>query len=124
MIMKTTLATTMALTLAVPALAHEHKPTKPGMDHGMMMNDPSNPYRKAEMDMHMKMMSAKAGDASEKWTRKMIEHHRGAIAMSRVALAQAQDAETTRMAQMTIDMQKKDIGELQGWLRSHGKPAQ
>ena len=127
MILKTTLATTMALTLAVPALAHEHKPTKPGMagmDHGMMMNDPSNPYGKVEMEMHMKMMGAKAGDASEKWTRKMIEHHRGAIAMSRVALAQAQDAETTRMAQMTIDMQEKDIGELQGWLRSHGKPAQ
>ena len=54
----------------------------------------------------------------------MLEHHRGAIAMSRVALAQAQNAETKRMAQMTIDMQKKDIGELQGWLRSHGKPAQ
>ena len=62
MILKTTLAATMALTLAVPALAHEHKPTKPGMagmDHGMMMNDPSNPYGKAEMDMHMKMMGAK-----------------------------------------------------------------
>lgn len=42
----------------------------------------------------------------------MIEHHRGAIAMSRVALAQATDADTKRMAQMTIDMQEKDIGEL------------
>ena len=127
--MKLTLTMTAlaALTLAGPVLAHEHKPVKPGMagmDHGMMMNDPSNPYAKSEMDMHMKMMAAKAGDASEKWTRKMIEHHRGAIGMSRVALAQASDAETKRMAQMTIDMQEKDIAELQGWLRSHGKPAQ
>ena len=128
-----TIAAIAALALATPALAHEHKHAKPakpamsgmaGMDHSMMMNDPSNPYAKSEMDMHMKMMMAKTGDASEKWTRKMIEHHRGAIAMSRVALAQASDADTKRMAQMTIDMQEKDIGELQSWLRSHGKPAQ
>jgi uncharacterized protein (DUF305 family) len=128
-----TIAAIAALALATPALAHEHKHAKPakpamsgmeGMDHSMMMNDPSNPYAKSEMDMHMKMMMAKTGDASEKWTRKMIEHHRGAIAMSRVALAQASDADTKRMAQMTIDMQEKDIGELQGWLRRHGKPAQ
>ncbi|WP_295638281.1 DUF305 domain-containing protein [Novosphingobium sp.] len=122
-----TMATLATLALTSPALAHQHKPMKPGMagmDHGMMMNDPSNPYAKSEMDMHMRMMAAKAGDVSEKWTRKMIEHHRGAIAMSRVALAQASDADTKRMAQMTIDMQEKDIAELQGWLRSHGKPAQ
>ena len=136
--MKHTLTTAAiaAFALATPALAHQHKHAKPakpamsgmagmaGMDHSMMMNDPSNPYAKSEMDMHMTMMMAKTGDASEKWTRKMIEHHRGAIAMSRVALAQASDADTKRMAQMTIDMQEKDIGELQGWLRSHGKPAQ
>ncbi|BCA59840.1 DUF305 domain-containing protein [Sphingomonas sp. HMP6] len=133
--MKHTLTTAAiaAFALATPALAHEHKHAKlvkpamtgmAGMDHSMMMNDPSNPYAKSEMDMHMKMMMAKAGDASEKWTRKMIEHHRGAIAMSRVALAQATDADTKRMAQMTIEMQEKDIGELQGWLSSHGKPVQ
>lgn len=68
--------------------------------------------------------AAKAGDVSEKWTRKMIEHHRGAVTMSRVALAKASDADTKRMAQLTIDMQEKDIAELQGWLRRHGKPAQ
>ncbi|MBY0520615.1 MAG: DUF305 domain-containing protein [Sphingomonas sp.] len=128
-----TMAAIAAFAVATPALAHEHKHAKPakpamsgmaGMDHSMMMNDPSNPYAKSEMDMHMTMMMAKAGDASEKWTRKMIEHHRGAIAMSRVALAQATDADTKRLAQMTIDMQEKDIGELQRWLSSHGKPAQ
>lgn len=89
-----------------------------------MMNDPSNPYAKAEMDMHMKMMAAKAGDASEKWTRKMIEHHRGAIAMSRVALTTATDEQTRQMAQMAIDMQGKDVAELQAWLKSHDKPPQ
>ena len=54
----------------------------------------------------------------------MIEHHRGAIAMSRVAVREARDAETKRMAQMTITKQEKDIAELQAWLRKHGKRPQ
>ncbi len=95
-----------------------------GMDHSKMMNDPGNPYAASEMDMHQKMMAAKQGDASEMWTRKMIEHHRGAVTMSRVALRDAKDADTKRMAQMTITKQEKDIAELQGWLKSHGKRAQ
>ncbi|MFC3582204.1 DUF305 domain-containing protein [Sphingomonas hylomeconis] len=95
-----------------------------GMDHSKMMNDPGNPYAASEMDMHQKMMAAKQGDASEMWTRKMIEHHRGAVTMSRVALRDAKDADTKRMAQMTITKQEKDIAELQGWLKSHGERAQ
>ena len=121
---KTLVVAVFALAAASPALAHDA--AKPGAKPmaGMMMNDPNNPYQAAEMDMHHKMMAAKVGDASEKWTRKMIEHHRGAVAMSRVALARAGDAETRRMAQKTIDMQEKEIAELQAWLRSHGKATQ
>jgi uncharacterized protein (DUF305 family) len=119
-----------ATLLAGPALAQQ---SGMGMGNGnmagmagskMMMNDPSNPYSSAEMDMHMKMMAAKQGDASEMWTRKMIEHHRGAIAMSKVALREAKDAETRQMAAMNITMQENDITKLQGWLRKHGKSAQ
>ncbi|RZM08032.1 MAG: DUF305 domain-containing protein, partial [Sphingomonas sp.] len=53
-----------------------------------------------------------------------IEHHRGAITMSRVAVRDAKDAETRQMAQMTITKQEKDIAELQAWLRKHGKRPQ
>lgn len=103
------------------------------MDHsqmgGMNGGDMSkmmagNPYGQAEMDMHQKMMAAKQGDAAEMWTRKMIEHHRGAIAMSRVAVRDAKDAQTRQMAQMTITTQEKDIAELQAWLSKHGKRSQ
>jgi uncharacterized protein (DUF305 family) len=44
--------------------------------------------------------------------------------MSRVALRDAGDSETKRMAQMTITMQEQDIAKLQGWLRKHGKRPQ
>ncbi|MBI0476957.1 DUF305 domain-containing protein [Sphingomonas sp. MA1305] len=118
--------------IATPALAQQGGGMQ-GMDHGSMQgmnhDDMSrmmagNPYGQAEMDMHQKMMAAKQGDAAEMWTRKMIEHHRGAIAMSRVAVREASDAETKRMAQMTITKQEKDIAELQAWLRKHGKRPQ
>lgn len=118
--------------IATPALAQQSGGMQ-GMDHsqmgGMSQNEMSkmmagNPYGQAEMDMHQKMMAAKQGDAAEMWTRKMIEHHRGAVAMSRVAVRDAKDAQTRQMAQMTITKQEKDIAELQAWLSKHGKRAQ
>lgn len=117
--------------VATPALAQQSG--MQGMDHSQMggMNHAAmakmmagNPYGQAEMDMHAKMMAAEEGDAAEMWTRKMIEHHRGAIAMSRVAVRDAKDAQIREMAQMTITKQEKDIAELQAWLRKHGKRPQ
>lgn len=112
----------IAVVVALPALAQQAD--MPAMDEGKMpmmdhakpmaiMNDPANPYSAAEMDMHRKMMMAKAGQPSELRTRKMIEHHRGAIAMSRVALAQATDPQTRRMARMTIIAQGREITQMQ-----------
>ena len=106
-----------------PAMDH----SKMAMEHSdmmAMMNNPANPYGATEMDMHKKMMMAKAGLPSELWTRKMIEHHRGAIAMSRVALEKATDKQSRIMAQMTITTQTREIAKMQAWLKSHGKPAQ
>lgn len=121
-----------ATLLAAPALAQQggmpgmQHGNMPGMNHDDMMKKmmAGNPYGHAEMDMHQKMMAAKQGDAAEMWTRKMIEHHRGAVAMSRVALRDAKDAETRRMAQMTITKQEREITELQSWLHKKGKRAQ
>lgn len=146
--MKTIILAAAAFAIASPAFAQETtmppmdhnkaavpgQPSPPVMDHSSMpmkhgemmamMNDPANPYGAAEMDMHREMMMAKAGLPSELWTRKMIEHHRGAVAMSRVALEKATDKQTRNMAQMTITAQTREITKMQAWLKSHGKPAQ
>ena len=146
--MKMIILAATALAITAPALAQQTE--MPPMDHSKMsppvqqqapamdrskmpmeqsdmmamMNDPANPYGAAEMDMHKKMMMAKAGLPSELWTRKMIEHHRGAIAMSRVALEKATDKQSRVMAQMTITTQTREIAKMQAWLKSHGKTAQ
>lgn len=129
--MRTLIISSAVMLAATPALAQQGG--MQGMDHSQMggMNHADmgkmmsgNPYAQAEMDMHQKMMAAKEGDAAEMWTRKMIEHHRGAIAMSRVAVRDAKDAQTREMAQMTITKQEKDIAELQALLRKHGKRPQ
>ena len=112
---------------AMPPMDHSKMQ---GMDHSkmggmgeMMKNTPGNPYAEAGMAMHHKMMVVGA-DASETWTRQMIEHHRGAIAMSKIAVAQASDKEVRTMAQKVVTMQEKEVASLQSWLKRHGKTAQ
>lgn len=120
---------------AMPAMDHGKMQM---MDHGgmegadrgrmggmgaMMKNTPANPYAEAGMAMHHKMMVVGA-DASETWARQMIEHHRGAIAMAKIAVAQAKDKELRAMAENAIIMQEKDVASLQSWLKRHGKAAQ
>ena len=89
-----------------------------------MTADPSNPYMASETDMHDKMMAAKGADAAEMWTRKMIEHHKGALSMSEVALKETDDAMVREMAQKTIDTQTKEIADLQKMLTDEGRAAQ
>ena len=96
-----------------------------GMDHSKMMQPtPANPYGPDMMKMNEKMMSAMGAEATETWVRKMVEHHRGGIAMSRIVLRETKDPKVRQMATKTIAEQTREIGELNAWLRAHGKSAQ
>ena len=117
----------LALTAtAASAQMQDHAGMNHGqMNHGQMMQaTPTNPYPPAEMAMHEKMMAAKGADATETWVRKMIEHHRGGIAMSQIVLRDTKDAQVRAMATKTVAMQQKEVGELNAWLRAHGKSPQ
>lgn len=110
---------------AAPAIAQMQSMDHSGMNHGQMMQPtPANPYPPSEMQMHQKMMSAMGADATETWVRKMVEHHRGGIAMSQIVLRETKDAKVRQMATKTIAEQNKEVGELNAWLRAHGKAAQ
>ena len=101
------------------------------MDHSqmhdmaaMMKNTTANPYAEDSMAMHKAMMAAMGSDAAETWTRKMIEHHRGAIAMSKTAMTKVTNKQTLAMARKGSAAQTKEIAELQMWLKQNGKSAQ
>lgn len=82
-----------------------------------MPMDPNSPYASAEAQMRDRMMAAVGIEASDTWVKKMIEHHRGAVEMTDVLLAQASSGPIVEMARKTRDKQQKDIAELEKLLR-------
>jgi uncharacterized protein (DUF305 family) len=126
--LKTGIVVTAAISIhGAPLLAQTsgHQGKQGMMQHGMMMkNTPANPYAEAEMRMSHKMMEAAGSDATETWMRKMIEHHRGAIEMSKILLAKSSDAQAKAQAQKAITEQERSIAELQDWLKRQGKRPQ
>ena len=81
----------------------------------------SSPFMAAEQQMKARMAAAVGSSAEHTWAAKMREHHRGAIEMTEPHLGQFQDAELRQMAQRTVEMQRKDIAELEKWLQGHGE---
>ena len=87
-------------------------------DMNAMMADPNNPFAQSEMAMDQAMTAAVGVNAADSWTRKMIEHHRGAVEMSRIVLPQNPTADVAKMAQDTIDKQGKEITDLEKLIAS------
>ncbi|MFC5387911.1 DUF305 domain-containing protein [Brevundimonas bullata] len=83
------------------------------------MAGPQTPYTASEQQMHQAMMQAHGADPQETFALKMIEHHRGAIAMSEVLMQQNPDPELRQMAEKTMTMQRQEITELEQWVTRH-----
>jgi uncharacterized protein (DUF305 family) len=81
-------------------------------DMNAMMAD-SGPFADAEMKMDQAMTAAVGINAADSWVRKMIEHHKGAIDMSRILLAQNVTGHVADMAQQTIDKQTAEVAALE-----------
>lgn len=90
----------------------------------MAVNDPSNPFAQSEMDMHDRMMAARGTDVSETWARKMIEHHRGAVAMSEILLQQDPNSRFAPMARTTVEEQTAEIQRLEQMIQNAGAATQ
>lgn len=72
-------------------------------------------FAASEAEMHTGMANASGATVDEAYIAKMIEHHRGAVAMADVALAQSRDPEIRRMAQVVKDSQTREIAEMRAW---------
>jgi uncharacterized protein (DUF305 family) len=81
-------------------------------DMNAMMAD-SGPFADAEMKMDQAMTAAVGANAADSWVRKMIEHHKGAIEMSRILLAQNVTGHVAGMAQQTIEKQTAEVAALE-----------
>lgn len=105
----------VALVSTLAACSGSDEPANEAVANDMntMMADPNNPFAQAEMAMDKAMMAAVGVNAADSWVRKMIEHHRGAVEMSRIVLAQSPTADVAKMAQDTIDKQGKEITDLE-----------
>ena len=77
-------------------------------------------YRPAMMEMHQKMMAASGSDVSETYMRKMVEHHKGAVAMSDVALATGVTGTMREQVRKTRSENDKDAKMVEAMLR--GEP--
>lgn len=87
-----------------------------------MMNNPANPFAQSEMTMQQGMMAAVGADVSDTWAKMMIEHHKGAIAMSEIVLQNNPRAAVRSMAQDVITKQGKEVDELTKLLRAGAAP--
>ena len=105
----------MALVTSLSACGESSEPAENVVanDMNMMAANLNNPFAQSEMAMDKAMMAAVGVNAVDSWVRKMIEHHRGAVDMSRIVLTQNPTADVAKMAQMTIDMQGKEITDLE-----------
>ncbi|MDQ8029801.1 MAG: DUF305 domain-containing protein [Brevundimonas sp.] len=72
-------------------------------------------FATSEAAMRAGMATASGETVDEAYIAKMIEHHRGAVAMADVALAQSTDPEIRRMAQAVRDVQTREIAEMRAW---------
>ncbi|ESY12820.1 MULTISPECIES: DUF305 domain-containing protein [unclassified Mesorhizobium] len=101
---------------SVPAQSEEMK-----HDMGAMgAQGPSTDGYKAAMDkMHTDMMIEYSGNADVDFVRGMIPHHRGAIDMAKVELANGNDPEIRKLAEDVIAAQEAEIAKMQAWLTAH-----
>ena len=72
-------------------------------------------FAASEAAMHAGMARASGQTVDEAYIAKMIEHHRGAVAMAEVALRESRDPEVRRMAQVVVDTQTREIAEMRAW---------
>ncbi len=80
-------------------------------------------YEASEMEMHSAMMAAGGATASEAYLTKMLAHHKGAVAMSDIALANGATGAVRTQIEETRDEQMAEVAMVEAMLRGEPMPA-
>ena len=87
---------------------------------GVADPDSAKLYEAAMTDMHTEMMAASGASPSETYLAKMLAHHRGAVAMSDIALANGANGAVRKQIEETRAEQLKEVAMVDAMLR--GEP--
>lgn len=82
-------------------------------------NSAQTAYAAANATMHQGMAKIDA-DPDVAFMQGMVAHHKGAVAMSEVALKYGKDAKVRDLANRIIKAQAGEIAEMEAWLAEHG----
>ena len=123
---RSTLLAVLTATTLLAACDRSPSPPPAGNEATASMNDGgdaavANPFAADERAMSEAMMKTAGADISDTWVKTMIEHHRGAISMSKTVLAQSPPAEVRKMAETIIAKQTAENVKLTGLLS--GRPS-
>lgn len=86
------------------------------------LNESQRAYAAVNVEMH-KGMAAIDANPDVAFMEGMIAHHKGAVAMSEVALKYGKDAKVRDLANRIIKAQAGEIAEMEAWLKEKGKDA-
>ncbi|GEP00950.1 CopM family metallochaperone [Methylobacterium haplocladii] len=106
-------ALTAAVALAEGGHHHDH-----AMPEAKTTDTPATKaFREADAQMHKDMAIRYSNDVDLDFVRGMIPHHRGAVAMAKVALAHSQNPEIRRLAEKIVKAQDVEIAQMQDFLK-------
>jgi uncharacterized protein (DUF305 family) len=89
---------------------------------GASQSEATKAYSAAVEKMHDPMMKGiQDPDADVAFVKGMIPHHQSAIDMAKIVLQHGKDEQARKWANDVIREQEREIGEMQTWLRKHGK---
>ena len=102
--------------------AKDHKAMDHGaMDHGAKPAATDTPatraFRAADARMHEEMAIRYTGDVDVDFVRGMIPHHRGAVAMAKVALEHSKNPEIRKLAEDIVRSQDAEIAFMEKFLK-------
>lgn len=113
----TLLGCLLAGSVAAEEAHHHHGHGQPDAKTAASDSAATKAFRDADARMHREMDIRYTNDVDVDFVRGMIPHHRGAVAMAKIALEHSKDPEIRRLAEEIIKAQDVEITQMEAFLK-------